>query len=171
MYLWQDFTYLQSILWQYARINFTQLLTKEAIVDDADADKEIPVYTASADTLVVLDPDYLIDASTIAGCRLRFSANPLYYLVQKFQGGQSTNIHFVKGNMVNIYLDQYFMCERLSAAEIFDNQVASSPFYALVLTQEMKNQVIHEAQAHFLTLHNDFLTQYKNRKLLLDPPF
>lgn len=171
VYLWQDFTYLQSILWQYARINFTQLLTKEAIVDDADADKEIPVYTASADTLVILDPDYLIDASTIAGCRLRFSANPLYYLVQKFQGGQLTNIHFVKGNMVNTYLDQYFMGESLSAAEIFDNQIANSPFYALVLNTEMREQVIHEAQAHFLTLHNDFLTQYKNHKLLLEPTF
>lgn len=170
VYLWQDFVYLQSILWQYARLNFTQLLTKETVADEG-TEKDIPVYTASADTLVILDPDFLIDASTIANCRLRYGANPLYYLAQKFQDGATTNIHFVKGNMVNTYLDQSFMGESMSAAHIFDELVSANPFNALVLDDGMKNQVIGEVQAHFITLNSSFINQYRHHKLLLEPTF
>lgn len=138
--------------------------------DAESAYSATPFYRTTAETLVAIDPDALVDASVIANCRLRFKANPIYYLVNLFYRTDS-NIHFLKGNIVNEYLDHHLLNQPTSAAEVFDNIIQQSPFYALLFNEEDKAKMLEEVRSHFMTIQNDFIQPYKQHQLSIEPTF
>ena len=64
----------QPLIWKYARINFTNLKAK---ISEEETEDEKIIYYTTPTTLITLDPDFLVDASVIAMCRLRYSVNPI----------------------------------------------------------------------------------------------
>ncbi len=66
VYLWEDFIYLHSLVWQYAKIHFTHLTIEESSFQTTD-----PIYAISRESLVTLDPDFLMDATAIS--KLQFA--------------------------------------------------------------------------------------------------
>ena len=54
--------------------------------------------------LLVLEPDYLIDISSLAECIQRYGDSPLNYLVQRFKPRENSH-HILLGNAANQFLD------------------------------------------------------------------
>lgn len=165
------YLYLQPILWKYANLSLTNIVQQKPTNDEDATTDSLNTFYCSPETLIAIDPDFLIDASSVAACQLRRAVNPFFYLLQKFMDGSSTNIHFVKGNIVNNYLDRYFMEQPATASELFDDIIQKTPFAALILTPADRSSLLKQVEAHFLTLHNDFLRAYKKHLLSLEPTF
>lgn len=53
----------------------------------------------------VIEPDYLIDVSSLAECATSLGTNPLLYLRRKFETSPN-NEHILLGNIANFFLDQ-----------------------------------------------------------------
>lgn len=79
-------------LWQHAQLNLL----------DVEIDHE-GVYTP---TMIVLEPDYLIDISTLAECFKDYGHQPENYLLSKLQVSENT-APLLLGNVANFFLDQW----------------------------------------------------------------
>ncbi|MGB1205699.1 MAG: AAA domain-containing protein [Chitinophagales bacterium] len=167
IFVWEKMSYLQKLVWKYARINFTNLKSK--INKEETAESKLIYYT-TATTLITLDPDFLVDASVIAMCRLRYSVNPIWNLLGNFTS-MLANFYTLRGNMVNDYLDRYLIDNRTSPQELFAQSIQNKPLLALLFTHEDESKVIKEVAAHFLTIEHDFVRNYKQHDLSLEPTF
>jgi DNA replication ATP-dependent helicase Dna2 len=168
------FMYLQPIIWRYAKLTFTQLIS----LDPSDAPK-LPssttnrptiLYGLSPETLVALDPDCLIDASTIAACRLRDKVVDIQYLIDKFHHN-ATNKYFLRGSVVNEYLDQYMSQQNANVEAVFDSIIQQKPTYALIFNENDKDEILNEIKRQIHTLHTDFVRPYRKHQLSLEPTF
>lgn len=79
---------------------------------------------------IVLEPDYLIDASAMAECFQTYSTSYLHYFRRKFE--QPVNSHYILlGNLANFFLDELIYAENIEDAsfdEIFLKSFRSMPF-------------------------------------------
>lgn len=67
-------------------------------------DVEIKAQTIVAQ-MVILDPDYLIDISSLAACFTAYGSSPYLYLLKQWQG-QSPNRHMLMGWLAGVILDE-----------------------------------------------------------------
>ena len=92
-------------------------------------------YTTDADgyimpKIIVLEPDYLIDASAIAMCFNNFGISHLNYLVNKFELMENRS-YLLLGNLANYFLDELIFAdnpEELSFDKVFLQSFKQSPF-------------------------------------------
>lgn len=79
---------------------------------------------------IVLEPDYLIDASAIAECFQSFGSSYLHYFRRKFE--QPVNSHYILlGNLANFFLDELIYAdeiEKLTFEEVFLKSFRQMPF-------------------------------------------
>jgi|AGTN01.3.fsa_nt_gi Superfamily I DNA and RNA helicases and helicase subunits len=93
---------------------------------DCTVDKEgniIPAY-------IVLEPDYLIDASAIAECFQDWSISPLHYFRNKFEEKENRS-YLLLGNLANFFLDELVFAENpdhVSFDDVFLRSFKQSPF-------------------------------------------
>ena len=68
------------------------------------ADK--PWYTDSQNSMIILEPDYLVDATAIAKCFENNKPNPMLYLVEKFSNDNEIKENMILGSIANTLLDE-----------------------------------------------------------------
>jgi len=161
-----SFIYLKNLLWKFARFN-ALALQKMA---HTGKNEGLTLYRTAETSLVILDPDFLIDASVIAQCYFSVGTNPLIYLVKKF-AVLTTNYYFMRGNMVNSYLDENLSKNPTSIPDLFEQYIRKKPIYALVFDNSDYRRLQNEVSQHIQTLNNDFVQKYKNHNLTLEPTF
>lgn len=79
---------------------------------------------------IVLEPDYLIDASAIAECFQNYGTTPLHYFQNKFDEVENRS-YILLGNLANFFLDELVFAEnpeRVSFDETFLRSFKQSPF-------------------------------------------
>ena len=80
--------------------------------------------------ILVLEPDYLIDASAIAECFQSYGSSELHYFRRKFE--PNVNSHFILlGNLANFFLDELIYAEdaeTLTFQKVFFKSFQSMPF-------------------------------------------
>ncbi len=80
--------------------------------------------------LLVLEPDYLIDASSIAECFQDYYITPLLYFRNKFETIENRS-YLLLGNLANFFLDELVYAdnpEDVSFDEVFFRSFKASPF-------------------------------------------
>ena len=102
--------------WEGAQLN----------IIDFSTDKKgrlIPKY-------IVLEPDYLIDASAIAECFQDYAVSPLHYFRNKFEEKENRS-YLLLGNLANFFLDELVFAENpheVSFDKVFLQSFKQSPF-------------------------------------------
>lgn len=79
---------------------------------------------------IILEPDYLIDASAIAECFQDYLISPLHYFCNKFEQKENRS-YLLLGNLANFFLDELVFAEKseeVSFDEVFFRSFKQSPF-------------------------------------------
>ena len=79
---------------------------------------------------IILEPDYLIDASAIAECFQDYSISPLHYFRNKFEEKENRS-YLLLGNLANFFLDELVFAENpesVSFRDVFLRSFRQSPF-------------------------------------------
>ena len=80
--------------------------------------------------LIVLEPDYLIDASALAECFQDYAITPLHYFRNKFEAKENRS-YLLLGNLANYFLDELVFAEdpdTISFQDAFLRSFRQSPF-------------------------------------------
>lgn len=80
--------------------------------------------------LIVLEPDYLVDASALAECFQDYAVTPYHYFRYKFSEKENRS-YLLLGNLANFFLDELVFAtnpEQLSFDEVFLRSFKQSPF-------------------------------------------
>ncbi|MDR0543553.1 MAG: AAA family ATPase [Dysgonamonadaceae bacterium] len=85
----EEFNSSMAMLWKYCRLNLIDVSIEE--------ETYIP-------QIIIIEPDYLVDISSLAECMKEYGKNPLYYLRHKFEPSKNTK-HVLLGNTANYFLD------------------------------------------------------------------
>lgn len=87
-----EFAGIDELLWKHAQLNLL----------DVSQDEE-GVFTPG---MIVLEPDYLLDISSLAECYKDFGHHPLNYQLAKLHTIENTR-PILLGNIVNLFLDEW----------------------------------------------------------------
>lgn len=163
-----DFREFAYLLQPYQTIYVTEVIKYD--------DKEDEFF-ASRESLLALEPDYLIDAKELAECVQLEGDNPLLYLLNRFNKGEVTD-RIMVGNTVGSMLDDIVReQDNYEYKDTFANVMQSNSFGMLCLTNDngqYNNQSIKqiylEAQNHERTLKHT-LTQFPNSNYIVEPTF
>lgn len=160
-----DWKYIETLLYQDCQINIVR------------PRKNNGIYFPE---LIILDPDYLIDVSTITKCFDVISDNPMHNLFKKirvFDASPATML----GNFASQLLDEevHNEPEENSYEESFRNYIRNNAFTALTTLQDTDVSDIHsKGEVQKRNIRNaldDALTNmvgdYRNDKVMLEPSF
>lgn len=132
--------------------------------------------------IIVLEPDYLIDASAIAMCFNNYSVSHLHYFMNKFQLMENRD-YLLLGNLANYFLDELIFAdnpEELEFDKVFLQSFKQSPFeYATcedIMSDDGFRNFMDKARNQFHNIKRviafDFPQQNINpRKSTLEPSF
>lgn len=102
--------------------------------------------------LIVVEPDYLIDISTLAECYKPYGAHPLNYILSKLTP-ISNAIPILLGNIVNLFLDEWVYSE--DAPDYIDCMMKAFRMYPLELAacKDLQNSAKEREFAHNCKMH------------------
>lgn len=92
----QEFAATCCLLWRHARLNLLDVSIDEAGV-------LTPLF-------IILEPDYLIDISSLAECFKEYGHHPANYLLGRLQMPDNTRA-LLLGNIANLFLDEWIHAE------------------------------------------------------------
>ena len=153
-----DLTYLRPILREGMQLNLLDCnVTRKRIVPK----------------IIVVEPDYLLDISSIANCFEDYGHHPLLYTVNRLQA-RPNNRHTILGNFAGAALDDIINHENYDIGNTFKSNfrdhaldfATCGDFNAMEFKQESESQVknIREIAEEIFKTHN-------KHKAILEPSF
>ncbi|WP_291530045.1 DEAD/DEAH box helicase [Bacteroides sp. UBA939] len=88
----EEFTTTCKLLWRHAQVNLLDVAIDEAGI-------LTPAF-------IILEPDYLIDISSLAECFKEYGHHPANYLLARLQSPDNTR-PLLLGNIANLFLDEW----------------------------------------------------------------
>ncbi len=137
----------------------------------ADADGETPlIYTTTAESQLVLEPDLLIDISDLAECFNHKGPNKLLYLVKKLVPQPSSPAAF-RGNLVNALLDEMLRNREIDFKTSFKEAVADNVLQAAAYGRDKINEMFRDIrQSHWGNLHQT-VKELQDKPVQIEPTF
>lgn len=132
--------------------------------------------------LIVLEPDYLIDASAIAECFHDYCVTPTHYFKNKFETPENRS-YLLLGNLANFFLDELIFAQQpdeVSFDETFLKSFRQSPFEYTscrdIATDENFRDFMQKARAQFENIKRVISEDFPRRginlhKCTLEPSF
>jgi DNA replication ATP-dependent helicase Dna2 len=101
--------------------------------------------------IMVLEPDYLIDVTSVAECFQSFGVSSLLYLNKKFHPF-ANSIPLMVGNIANFFLDQLMTNPRAEFKEVFPKVFNLNPLAFAIFTDPEIRKIQQQSLRHFSTL-------------------
>lgn len=105
--------------------------------------------------LIILEPDYLLDISTLAECMKEYGKNPLNFVQSKFEPLKNTK-HILLGNIANLFLDE-FVNEKPTSPVVYNDSIKkafkSAPF-EFSTCEEIDTNFFQDTQIQFQNIKN-----------------
>lgn len=115
---------------------------------------------------IILEPDYLIDISTLAECFRPFGHHPLNYLLSRFRSPQNTR-HILLGNAANFFIDELVNereGEPVDYTNVLQGLFKASPF-EFSACEDLKDKAV---EAEFFSSCKD---QFSHIRRVIDSRF
>lgn len=127
-------------------------------------------YVTGPETRIVLEPDFLVDATDIAECFQRNGANYLLYFLGKLVDTDPGEGAF-KGKIVNEHLDSLLKTPEKEARKVFQEAVEANAMQAARFGNDTMEQIRKDIeQNHFGNLKK-IAGQLSGRKIRIEPAF
>jgi len=81
-----------AVLWKGCQLNLLDVVVDEDNIYYPD--------------LIILEPDYLVDISSLAECMKEYGSHPLHYIQSKLEAPKNSR-HILLGNAANVFLDEF----------------------------------------------------------------
>ncbi|MCC7505181.1 MAG: PD-(D/E)XK nuclease family protein, partial [Saprospiraceae bacterium] len=100
---------------------------------------------------IVVEPDFLVDVSTVAECFKDTGPEPLSYLVRKFLPHETT-APILLGNIANFFLDRLLHAPDSRWEDLIRETFQLYPFVFAPMTDAEVKDLTNQAQRHFINL-------------------
>jgi superfamily I DNA and/or RNA helicase len=127
--------------------------------------------------LIILEPDYLLDISSLSECMKEYGKHPLNFIQSKFEPIKNTK-HILLGNIANLFLDE-FVNERPTTPVIYNDSIKkafkASPF-EFSTCEEIDTNFFQDTQIQFQNIKNVVNNVFPEKKIdrenaFLEPNF
>ncbi len=130
------------------------------------------LFKTTAESLLVIEPDYLYDISEIAESFTKNGFNAYNYFINKYYPNNFSFYTFV-GNVVNYILDELLVNPRADFGELFLNSLRKKILQFLILSKYNLNvteEIRESIKQHFENLNKilPYLTEFDNQ---IEPSF
>lgn len=159
------FADLPTLLYPHCQVNLLTVTVRE----DGSLSPE----------LLIVEPDYLIDISSLAECLQNYGDSPLNYLINKFRPRENSH-HILLGNAANQFLDDCVneQPDQPASYERSMQKVFKSELLAYSANEHIDKEYFNRAQHQFKTIHdtvqavfNSPTCQIDKSGALLEPSF
>ena len=160
---WDKFSDIGRIAWKFATLHLFDIKK----VPDTET-----LYSTTSKSLVVLEPDFLVNATEIAECFNWNGANPLLYLLKKFIGFENTEPSIL-GWIVNICFDELLRNSNAQFEEIFENAIRQNSISLLtppLSDGDAVNNIQQKAQSHYNRLQS-IINRLERNSAIIEPTF
>jgi len=133
-------------------------------------------YHATESTLLVLEPDYLLEAKELAECCQMQGDNPLIHLLNRFSKGEITDKMMV-GNLSGQMLDDMATDSHFDYKASFDKVMRTNSFGMLCMAHQeghyRRDEIVKvfEAGSKLTDTIKYALDTFKNKQLVIEPTF
>jgi len=152
---------LAPSLWQYANLYCHEL---SEVAGKAD------FYIDNPRTVVVLEPDFLMDASAIAECLTHDGSYPELYLLSRMFA-EGSNERMLLGKMINSMFDTLIHEPELDYLELFKRGLHSMSIPMVGIGVQSANKIFKEIQDSHLEVISQYCSEIRKHDLLLEPSF
>lgn len=111
--------------------------------------------------VMVLEPDYLMDVTSIAECFQDFGASSLLYLLSKFKARDNTRAIMV-GNIANFLLDELLSNPNADFKQTFPKVFPTNPLAFADFSDDDMREIYELSAKHFVSIKNVILREFKN---------
>jgi hypothetical protein len=152
---------LNKALWKYATLSCLNLTVAKGRQNS---------FVSNASTLIVLEPDFLIDVSALADCFTRDAYHPEYFIANRLIK-EATSDKMLLGTVVNSILDEMVLHPDKEWDAMRESALALQPF-TLVAQGQGKIDDVNAAvdQVHRPQIEA-FARSVKDEQVLLEPSF
>ncbi len=150
-----------SLAWEGALVNF---------INSTISTNDRTLFVQHPDTMIVLEPDYLIDASAIAECFMDRTYNLMLYFLQRCLPSPSSP-SMISGILVNQLLDAYLEEECPDFQTVFKQALISNIFTALYIGSEELNRLRRQVTLEHLPVIRNIAALWKDKQKTLEPSF
>lgn len=127
--------------------------------------------------LIILEPDYLIDISSLAECMKDYGRNALHFLRSKFEPAQNTK-HILLGNIANLFLDEFVNedpSHPVDYIECVKKAFKASPF-EFATCEEIDSQFFEDTKTQFKNIQRVVRDVFPTHKIdrenaIIEPNF
>lgn len=157
----RNWAFLEKAIWKYCNISFYNLSAVHGVTNR---------YQSTPHTLVVLEPDFLIDVSSVADCFQASECYPELFIINRLISEPITPA-LAKGKCVNFIFDELIANPEKSLIDIFNEYRQKNPLHFFSLGSEAWNEIYKQIQYdHYLQLKN-IAVKLHNNNVQLEPSF
>lgn len=128
-------------------------------------------YTSTRNSLIILEPDFLIEASEIAECFSSNFVNENIFFLKKLLAPRF-GLAALKGKVINDLMDSLIVNPALNPQveinKILSKYVLQLASYDNQTVADLKNNIL---EVHYPTLHSVFNRRINNSKIKIEPTF
>jgi len=123
----------------------------------------------------VLEPDYLIDVTTVAERSKDYEDESILYLIKRFLPKPSSTA-LVLGNITNYFLDELMMDSTLAFEDLFVNVFQHNPLALTMFEDDDVRSIFQDSKLHFMNLKSAITKSFKTKNIqwydcYLEPSF
>jgi DNA replication ATP-dependent helicase Dna2 len=152
---------LAKVLWQFCTLNCKNLTP----VKGRDN-----CYQSNPSSLIVVEQDFLIDASSLAECFTNRGSRPQYYIINRIVKEASSEKP-VQGTLVNNILDELVSSPDGDYREIFRRGMARQPISIVALGKGTALNIYDTIKRSHLPRVREFAQLHKDDSIQLEPSF
>lgn len=158
-----DFNETIECLWKGCQLNLIDVVVDTQSIYNPD--------------IIILEPDYLIDVSSLAECMKDYGKHPLNFVQSKFEAIKNTK-HILLGNSANLFLDELInekMENQIVYQDIIKKTFQSAPF-EFSTCDGIDSQFFVDTQTQFQNIKNVISNIFPQQKIdrnkaVLEPSF
>jgi hypothetical protein len=155
------YTKLNKSLWKYASLHCHEL---------SGVAGRHGFYQSNPQTLVVLEPDFLVDASAIAECFGNSQSNPAFFILNRLCSEPSTEA-MLQGSVVNSILDELVFSPDETYLSLFKHSLASMPIAFVSLGKDAAKRIYDRVQMEHLPQLKEYVNSLGDEEILLEPSY
>ncbi len=157
----RNWNLLDRVLWPWATLNCIKL---------GEASSGNNRFVSNPGTLIVVEPDYLMDVSTIANCMSYNTMNPELSLINSLIDEPSSS-SIVLGSTVNNIFDDLMFEHTDDYDQLFRNSLARGPIPMVALGAGEALDIYHKVKTEHLPRLKSMANYARTHPMMLEPSF